>query len=82
MMESMNGDVAAVRRPGALGDRLLEGVLLDGSSDDNEQACTDPKECPQPTSLVRNAPFEADAQACTDPKECPQPTSAADSAPQ
>jgi hypothetical protein len=73
MMKSMrNGDVTAVRRRG---DLVLDGGLLDGPIDENEQAHTDPEQPSQPSPLARTAPFEADDQASADgtikPLGCP-----------
>jgi hypothetical protein len=83
MMESMrNRDVTAVRRRGGLGGLVLDGGPLGGPIEENEQACTDPKDCPQPMPLRRDAPLDADEQACTDPKDCPQPAPTAVAVPQ
>ena len=73
MVESMrNGDVTAV---GRRGDLVLDGGLLDGPIDDNEQAGTGAKESRQSSPLAPEAPSAADDQASTgtdiQPHICP-----------
>lgn len=74
MMESMsNGDVSAVRRRGD-----LDGLLLDGGVDGNEQVCPDPKDCPSPGIVTDDVSVLDDAQVCPDPKDCPSPGASPD----
>ena len=71
MMESMrNGDVTAV---GRRGDLVLDGGLLGGPIDENEQAGTGAEESRPSTPLAPEAPFAADDPPSTDikPLDCP-----------
>jgi hypothetical protein len=67
----MKSGVPVVRRRGGLGGLLLDGGPLGEPIEENDQACTNPKECPQSGALAPEAPLDADEQACTNPKECP-----------
>jgi hypothetical protein len=74
MMDSMNsGDVT-----GGRGRRGLDGLLLDGGVDGNEQVCPDPKDCPSPGVVTDAPPVISDAQVCPDPKDCPSPGTSPD----